>query len=545
MTGSIADTVLKSNAIFTGVEENPISGAVAIKDNTILTITTTEEIKNCMDSNTKVYDFGNKLIMPGFQDFHIHLFLGGLSEVSVSLLKAKSETEAAHMVKAFADTRPDDEWIFGFRWYHVYWKNKKLPTKHSLDCLLPDRPVFLFNDECHGAWLNSRALELLGINRNTSNPPFGKIEKDEDGEPTGFLFETAMGFAQKAFDQISLTQKINMLERFLQKAARLGITSVSDMLPLPGLELGDLEIYKKFEDEGRLTTRIHFLAALDGDLEKARVLRNRFQSNTLRFSGLKQFLDGVPTTYTALLVEPYSDKQNSYGSTLIPSDLIKKWTIEADKYDFRIRFHACGDGAVRLGLDCFEAAQRENGKRDSRHTIEHVEIIHPEDIDRFATLGVIASMQPEHLAVSENFLDNPYLRRVGKEREAYTFPIKTLLNSGAKLAFGTDYPVVGLEPLDEIYRAITRVHDDGKPDGGWNPTEKITLSEALKAYTTGSAFGTFSEQENGILEAGKLADIIVFDRNLFDSTAEEIKNANVIFTMMNGGIVYENQRVIT
>lgn len=535
-----ADLVLASDAIFTGLEDEPFRGSVAIKGRYIIAVGSEEEIKPYIGSETKVYDYGDQLIMPGFQDFHLHLFLGSLSQDSVSLHEAKSEEEAAEMVKRFADTRPDDPWVFGFRWYHIYWDEKKLPHRSTLDELLPDRPVFLLNDECHGAWLNSKALEELGIDKNTPDPPFGEIVRDENGEPTGFLYETAMKFAEKAFKSIPGQRQIELFQSFLDKAASLGITAVSDMLPLPGLELGNLDLYREFEQQGKLTTRIQFLAALNGDLERPRYLREKYQSDKLKLSGLKQFLDGVPIAYTAYLVDPYSDNQNTRGDTLIPIDQVKKWAVEADREGFRIRFHACGDGAVRLGLDCFEEAQKTNGVRDSRHTIEHIEVIHPDDIDRFSQLGVIASMQPEHLAAAERFEDNAYLSRLGKERERFTWPIRTLKQRGARMAFGTDFPVVELNPMTEIYRAVTRVHDDGKPFGGWNPDEKITLAEALRDYTLGSAYGGFREDELGTLEKGKLADVIVLDRNLFNVSAEEMKEARVELTVMDGKVVFES-----
>lgn len=536
-----ADLVLSSQAIFTGTGDHPLPGAIAITGNRIVAVGSFEEIEPLIGPETKQYPFGNQLIMPGFHDFHVHLLLGCLYQDCVNLLTAASEEEAARMVKEFADSRPDDPWIIGFSWYHVYWKDKQLPHRSTLDRLIPDRPVFLLNAECHGAWLNSKALEVLSITRETPDPPFGMIYKDENGEPTGYLYETAMGLAQAAFD-LPDAAKRRLLSGFLRQAAKLGVTSIHDFFPLPGLELGDLRLYRSFEEKGELTTRIHFLTALDGNLEHPLQLREEYSSGKLRFSGLKQFLDGVPTTHTAFLLDPYSDRPETRGDTLIPPDTVKEWVVEADRNGFRVRLHACGDGAVRLGLDCFEAARKHNGVRDSRHTIEHIEVIHPHDISRFAEMGVTASMQPEHMAASKEFADNAYLARLGQEREPFTWPIKTLLTSGATLAFGSDFPIVELNPLTEIYRAVTRLHNDGLPEGGWNPSERITLAEALKAYTLGPAYGTFREHELGTLEVGKLADIIVLDQNLFQFPSEMIRETKVILTIMDGRVVYEEQR---
>lgn len=536
-----ADSVLSSEAIFTGKAQYPFKGSVAIKDNVIIAVGTNEEIEPHIGESTEHYSFGNQLIMPGFNDVHIHLFLGSLLADSVSLIDAKSEEEAARMVRDFAGTRPDDPWIFGFNWYHVYWKEKKLPHRSTLDRYFPDRPVFLLNDELHGAWVNTLALEKMGIDKNTPDPPFGEIVRDENGDPTGFLYETAMGFAQSAFDSIPHERQSELLKNFQSYAAKLGVTSVSDMLPLPGLQLGNLELYKEFDENEKLTVRINFLAELNEDLLYAKKLREQFNSSKLMFSGLKQFLDGVPTTYTAYLVDPYSDKPGERGNTLIPSDYIQEWILEADREGFRIRLHACGDAAVRLGLDCFQTAQDKNGKRDSRHTIEHIELIHPDDIGRFSELNVIASMQPEHMAAAETYEDNVYPKRFGIDREPFTFPIKTLKEHNTTIAFGSDFPVVGMNPMDEIYRALTRVHNDGKPTGGWNEKEKIELTEALRHYTVDAAYSVFQEDVIGTLEQGKLADIVIIDRNLFDIPVEEITKAEVILTMMDGKVIYKNK----
>lgn len=538
MSVAFADIVISSNAIFTGTESHPFSGSVAIKDNYILAVGTNKEIEELIGENTQVFSYHDQLVMSGFNDFHIHLFLGSLFQGSVQLGDGASEQETAEMVKEFADSRPNDEWIFGFNWYHIRWENKELPHRSTIDKVLPDRPVFLLNEECHAAWVNSKALELMGINNETEDPPFGKIVRDEHGEATGFLYETAMTFAQKIFDNIPKQRQQELLSNFLSYAAELGVTSISDMLPLPGLELGNLELYHEFEKANKLTTRIHFLSALDGRLTRAKKLREQFNSEKLKFSGLKQFLDGVPTTYTAYLINPYNDNKTTIGDTLIPQDLVKKWIIEADRENFRIRLHACGDAAVKLALDTFESAQKQNGAKDSRHTIEHIEVIDDSDINRFSELNVIASVQPEHMA-AERFTDHTYIQRLGKERENNLWAFNSLLKSHTKMAFGSDFPVVDLNPFFEIHRAVTRVHDDGLPADGWNPKEKIPLGEALKIYTIGSAYGLFRENELGTLEKGKLADMIILDRNLFNIDPSSIKDTKIAMTIMDGNIVYK------
>ncbi|RWR06121.1 amidohydrolase [Siminovitchia fortis] len=536
-----ADMIIRGNRIFTG--KKMMEGGIAIKDGKIIEVCKEDSMAQYIGNETQVYKFDNQTIMPGFHDFHIHLTLGCLFEDYVNLADARSAEETAQKVKDFADSRPDDEWILGFSWYHIFWDKKDMPDRTILDELIPDRPVFLLNAECHGAWLNSKALKLAGIDENTENPPFGMIMKDEDGKPTGILLETAMRLAADQAFKIPEKKAVELMERFLAKANRLGITSVSDMLPLPGFEVGDLSLYRKFEQDDKLTVRTFFLSPLNGDLSQARGLREEYQSDVLRFSGLKQFLDGVATTYTALMVEPYSDNPSEKGEAFLPPGLLEQWITEADREGFRVRLHACGDGAVRLGLDLYEKAEEQNRRRDSRHTIEHIEVIHPDDIRRFQQLGVVASMQPEHMAITEKYQDNVYLTRMGQERDQYTWPIKTLGESGAAMAFGSDFPVVELNPMLEIYRAVTRRFNDGEPEDGWNPKEKIPLEEALRHYTAGPAFGNFMEDKLGTLEKGKLADVIVMDRDLFAVDPEQLLEAKVKFTVMDGKVVYKDEEL--
>ena len=535
-----ADLVITGDALFTGIEDCTTCGSIAISGNRIIKIGTNEAIKPLITKDTVHYKFKKELILPGFHDNHVHIFCGSLSQESADLHVAKSETEAASLVQKFSESHPGHDWIYGYGWYHVFWKTKELPQRFSLDKVVPERPVFLINAELHGAWVNSKALELCGITANTPDPPYGKIERGANGEPTGFLNETAMGLiAEKAY-KISNEHKIRLFDSFLKKAACLGVTSVSDMLPLPGMELGDPEIYREFEKNGRLTTRIHLVLTLGEDLTLPKKFREKYKSDKLRFSALKSFLDGVATTYTALMLEPYEDKPETKGVTLISTDVINDWIRVADKEGFKIRLHACGDGAVRLGLDCIEEAQKYNGMRDARHSIEHIENIHPEDVVRFNNLGVIASVQPEHLAITRKFRENPYRERLGIQREKFSWPNKTLVRQGAALALGSDYPVVEFNPMIELYRAITRVHDDGQPEGGWNPEQKLTLSEALRAYTSGSAYATHRENDIGTIEAGKLADIVVLDRNLFEIPEEDILKTKVKLTIMDGKVVYQD-----
>ncbi len=532
-----AQKIIKSAALFTGTSLFPAPGFVALTGDKIIGTGAPSELESYLDASTKVYDMGNRLIMPGFHDFHVHFFLGAMFESFCQLTYGETEDETAKMAADYALAHPEDEWVLGFGWHHVRWPGQKLPSRHSLDRFLPDRPAILLNEEAHSAWLNTAALKKLGIDRYTPEPPFGRIEKDENGDPTGFLYETAVKYVTRAF-QFSESVKAKLMENMLKKTASFGITSVGDMLPLPGYTLGDPSFYRRFEERGRLTTRIHFLDVMDGDLARSRALKEEFQSDRLQFSGLKQFLDGVPLTYTGYLLEPYADRPDERGGTIYEVEQYKKWIEDADREGFRVRLHACGDGAVRMGLDLFEHAESVNGKRDSRHTIEHIEVCHPSDFNRFKELGVIASIQPEHLT-SGSMDTHAYIDRLGLERSRYTWPIGSLNQHGAPIAFGTDFPIVDLNPMLGIYRAVTRKHEDGTPEGGWNPEEKITLGEALIHYTKSAAYGNFRENDLGTIEAGKKADLVVLDRNLFEVHPAEILEVKTVMTIMDGEIIFE------
>ncbi|MED1470552.1 amidohydrolase [Bacillus salipaludis] len=538
MSQQKADMIISSDVVFTGLTDQPEPASIVIKDNKIVAIGSEKEMKHFAGENTKIYQFNDQVIMPGFHDFHLHLMQGAVALNGVDLFAARSEEEALEMIRKFAEANPENPWVIGFTWDAGYWDTQKLPTRHSLDRILPDRPALMFHAEMHYAWVNTKALEIANINRHTESPSFGRIGKDDDGEPNGLLYEGATDAVIRHAYDFTKEEKKALLTNFLTHAASLGVTAVHDLFASESMNIiNDYGLFKEFEDKGDLTTRIHLWPVLNGDIERAKQLRDTYQSDKLRVSGLKQFIDGVITARTAYLLEPYADQPDSRGETTFPAETIKKWVADADKEGFSIRFHAIGDGAIRLALDAYEEAQKVNGKRDSRHSVEHVEVIHPNDIPRFKELGVTVSMQPDHFAMSERGV---YTDRIGMEREKYVFPIHTLKETGANLAFGTDFPVDILNPLLQIYRAVTRIDSSGKTV--WHPHERITLADALKAYTGGSAYGTFREHELGTLEVGKLADIVVLERNLFEIPVEEIPDTKVQLTVVDGTVVYDHTK---
>ncbi|MFE4708150.1 amidohydrolase [Peribacillus simplex] len=534
-----ADIVLSSDAIFTGLTHEPMSGAIAILGDKIMSVGSKAEIEPFIGSATKVFNYGNQLIMPGFHDFHLHIMFSALSLNSINLFDARSAQDVAAKVLEFSKGCSEDEWIIGMQWDAGYWHDKQEPHYKILDSVIPDRPVVLFHAEGHYIWVNSKAMDLAGVTEDIRDPDFGRYERDKDGLLTGIFYEDAQQIVLKEALRLTQNKKETILKKFLQLLSQYGITSVNDLYAPIDDFIQDYDLYEKLDNQGELTTRFHITPELDGNLEKAQILRNKYESKKLQFSGLKQFVDGTVTGHTAYFLKPYSDQLDICGHPALDPEVLIDRVVKADELGFRIRFHAIGDGAIRLALDAFEEAVRKNGKRDSRHTIEHIEVIDPADIERFSKLGVIASMQPDHMAASSREV---YSSIIGPEREKNVFLTKSLLNSGASLALGTDFPVsISLNPLRQIYTAITRVDSSGDPKNTWHPEQKLTLAEALQAYTYGSAYGSFREHELGTIEAGKLADLVVLDRNLFDIPENEVLKTKVELTINDGKVVYKSE----
>ncbi|MET3291121.1 UNVERIFIED_CONTAM: putative amidohydrolase YtcJ [Brevibacillus sp. OAP136] len=532
-----ADIVLSSQAVFTGLLDEPHPASIAIKGNRIVAIGSEEQILPYINEHTKVYSFGNQLIMPGFHDFHLHMMFAGLTLDSVNLHAARSEEEAALMVYDYAKSRPDEQWIIGMQWDFSFWQNKRLPRRETLDRLLPDRPVILFHTDGHIAWVNSKALEMADLDENTPAPSYGSLEKGQHGELTGVLYENAIALITDKAYKFSRYKKLQIIATFFRLASSMGITSIHDMYAPFDETLQDPGLLKELDETDSLPLRIYLTCAFQGNLESARSMQREYRSEKLRFAGLKGFIDGVVMGYTAYMLEPYTDHPETRGEPSFEPETLKQWVVAADRAGFSIRFHAIGDAAVRLALDAFEEARKTNGDKDTRHAIEHIEVIHPDDIARFHTCKVIASMQPSHLAMCER---EAFTARIGMERAEHVFPINRLKVAGATLAFGTDFPIaVSLNPLLQIYAAVTRIDNSGQPDRVWNPDDRITLAEALRAYTNGPAYGSFREHELGTLAEGKLADLVVLDRNLFDGPADELLHAKVRLTMVDGRIEYE------
>ena len=536
------DYLLKSSAVFTGKDKEPFPGAVAVSGNKIVKVMDAAEAESYEAEN--VLDYGDRMIMAGFVDAHDHYFQGAISaseHMCMDITGTTSEAQCVEIMKKYAEEHPDEERLRGMGWFPANWNDAPLPTKKSLDEAFPDKPVYLIAADCHTFWMNTPALEESGITPDMK-PRSGSVGVDENGELTGLLFEPdAFLPAMIKVQEFDRDTMIEINGGFLKHIAKCGVTSVSEMSADPYDE-GVLEKYrimKEMERQGKLTARLHVYTELAGhtDFTTAKEWQKELNSGKFRINGVKGFVDGVTSTYTALMLEPYSDRPDTTGicAPIIPKEDMEKSIVAANAQGLPVRLHCIGDGAVRMALDMYENSGKVNGKHGLANTVEHIESIHPDDIPRFAGLDVIPSMQPYHLTL--DFMEKP--RRIGEERCRWEWPHRSLLDAGATLAFGTDYPVVDFNPYPSIYAAITRLDDDGNP-ASTNPQECITLTEALVAYTAGAA-SAYGRDDIGTLEEGKLADIIVVDRNLFDLTPEEIMKCRTVMTMCDGEIVYEEK----
>lgn len=535
-----ADKIIKGGAIFDSVRKEPFSGYVAVKGNRILEVGRGgQDASHLTGPDTQTLTFQDETIMAGFHDSHTHLLMAGLFNTYVYLVNAKSEEEAVELTKAFdAENGGGSGWVYGFGWYHVFWESKAFPTHDSLDKAFPDRPVCLLNAEAHGVWANAKAMELAGVTKDTKDPFGGEIIRDADGRPTGVFLESAAGLITKHAFVFTPEQEKMIIKSYLKGAAAYGITAINDVQPYFHGNMGSIPVYSELDKSGELTVRLHVAPDLLGDLDEVAGWREAYRSDRLRVEMLKQFLDGVYTTHTALVLEEYTDAPGNMGISLNDVQAIQKAVPEGHKRGFSIKLHCCGDMAARMALDYYEAAIKTHGRNKARHAIEHAEKVSDKDMPRFRELEVIASVQPEHMALTAVFAENPYDVVIGTERFQETWPLKTLYDTTGVLAFGSDCPVVSNNPFLEIYRAVTRVHNDGEPKGGWNPSQKLTMYEALRSYTYGSAYGVSREYEMGTLQVGKFADIVVIDRNLFTCSDQEVLEASVKMTMMDGNIIY-------
>lgn len=539
----IADYILTGNRIFDGMCDKPYPGAVIVCKDRIEEVVKGNDYKDFIGSDTKVIDAKDGLIMPGFIDAHTHFFSAAIAEseyVCTQLKDSKSEEDAASMVCDYAKAHPGFDRIRGRGWFVTNWGDAPLPTKKSLDKLLPDIPVYLQAADVHSYWLNSAALAECGIDKNKADEVEGIIQL-EDGSPSGMLVEIdACRIAEKKYNDFDPDQRLIIYRDFMKKLLGYGVTSLSEMMPF-GYDDKTFESYRQLldlEESQNLSARVHIYPALfnaDG-FKAALKWKDAINTDFVKVSGVKGFIDGVVETYTGYLLEPYSDRPDTRGVNVpfIGQRELNEAVLEANRAGFPVRIHAIADGSVRMCLNAFQYAKDKLGSIEEFHnTIEHIENISESDIPRFKELGVIPSMQPVHIILDAD----GKIKRIGPDRIKLEWPLGSILKSTQILALGTDCPVVDIDPFVNIYAAVTRKMPDGR-EASHNPNERLSMTDTLRAYTHGAATAYGRENEIGCISKGFLADIVVLDRDLFSVSESSILNCKVKYTMV-GGKLYE------
>jgi len=535
-----ADLVILNGKIFTVDEKNPVAEAIAIRGEKIISVGTTNRIKSFIDEGkTKVIDASGRLVIPGFNDAHVHY--GPLDPDFIELRYLTDPSVITEKVKAQVAKSGPGELIRGGHWVHEMFPDQKWPSKELIDRVSPDNPVILNRADGHSTLVNSYVLKKSGITKKTPDPFGGEIQKDPvTGEPTGILKDAAMDLiktgAVKA-DRSPEEEKEKTWQGYLlamKEARQYGVTS------LQNAGWGDFEAYEKLQKEGELTCRIDLGAPLTGDtsrLKEYKEMEKKYpdEGNWVRFGYLKAFADGSMGSSTALMFDPFTDNPSTSGLAMWQYDDLEKMVVTADNMGFQIGIHAIGDKANNWVLNAFEKAGMVNGKRDSRHRIEHSQTLKLSDILRFAQLGVTPSMQPTHCISDKLF----YEKRVGYERCKGTYAWKSLIDAGSVLAFGTDYQVEPLNPMEGLYAAVTRKDRLGEEGEGWFPEQKLTMEEAIKYYTLGSAYAQFMDDRKGMIRTGYLADIVIVDKDLLTIRETEIMKTRVDYTIVGGKVVYD------
>jgi len=529
-----ASLALLNGKIWTVNDAQPRAEAVACLGSRIVAVGSDDEIRKWVGAATQVIDLGGKLVLPGFNDAHVHLFSGGQNLAGVQLRDARSEDEFRLRIAKYAANQPAGRWITGGDWDHENWTPARLPTRQLIDAVSADHPVFVNRLDGHMGLANSQALKLAGITRDTPDPPGGTIVRDASGEPTGILKDAAMERMYRAIPEAPGDQIADAVRAAMHYAAENGVTSVQDMSAAPEI----LRVYQALLARGELTVRISGHQPLAAWQRLAAVgLHADFGGEKLHIGALKGFADGSLGSTTALLFEPYLDAPNTSGlanNEMIPASKMQDHILSADRAGLQVAVHAIGDKANHMILGMYEEAERQNGARDRRFRIEHAQHLLPADIPRFGKLHVIASMQPYHCIDDGRWAE----KRIGPERAKTTYAFRSLLDSGAVLAFGSDWDVAPMEPLMGIYAAATRRTLDGKRPNGWVPEQKISVAEAIRAYTMGSAYASFDEKIKGSIETGKLADMVVVSDDILSIPAVNIEKTRVDTTVFDGRVVY-------
>ena len=529
-----ADLVVTHAKVWTGDPQRPTADAVAAIGERIVAVGSSDEIERWRGDATTLIDAQGRLLVPGFNDAHVHFVDGGTQLDNVDLKDADSQAEFARRIAERAKTRPG-EWILGGEWDDQRWTPADLPTRHLIDDRTNGTPVFVSRYDGHMALANSAALGRAGITERVPDPPGGVIVRDADGFPTGVLKDAAMELVARAIPKMTPEQRTQAVKRALQHAAAMGVTSVQDMNPV----YDDVAVYADLANRGELTARIYAAPMETGWYDQAKIgLHRAFGSTWLRVGAVKGYADGSLGSTTAYFFQPYTDAPQTRGllsDEMQDVDAMRTRLMAADHAGLQLCIHAIGDAGISQILDLFGDLVRANGERDRRLRIEHAQHIAPRDFDRFAQLKVIASVQPYHAIDDGRWAE----RRIGPERIKTTYAFRTLIDKGVRLALGTDWPVAPLNPMLTLYAATTRATLDGRNPNGWVPEQKITIGEALAAHTIGAAFAEFQENDKGTLARGKLADMVILSDDLLAIPPVRIKDVRVLTTIVGGRVVHQ------
>jgi predicted amidohydrolase YtcJ len=531
VTDGRADLVVLNAKVHTVDPDRPAAQAVGVHAGRITRVGTDAEVRRLAGASTRVIDAGGRLVLPGFNDAHVHLLWGAEELVGVDLRPAKNARELAARLAAYAARVPRDSWILGGYWDHEAWPGRVLPAHDAIDAATPDHPVFVKRLDGHMGLANTLAMRRAGITRDTKSPDGGSIVRDADGNPTGIFKDNAMDLITRAVPEPTLAETIDKTRAALKHAASLGVTTLQDMTA-SGIEL---RAYQTLRASGELTARIYSIQnhGIAG-VRDAGVMTG-FGDEWLRIGGIKIFSDGSMGSATAALFDPYSDQPETSGLLIhTPADL-ERAIFDADAAGFQVIVHAIGDRANALVLDAFERLVAARGVRDRRARIEHAQIVRKSDRKRFRELGVIASIQPSHAIDDMRWAE----ARIGRTRCEVAYNVGAFVTAGARMAFGTDWFVEPLDPMLGLYAAVTRQATDGTPSGGWFPDERITIEQAIEYYTMGSAYAEFAESWKGSITEGKAADLVVLSRDILTASPREILDTNAVYTIVGGRVVYE------
>lgn len=541
----LADIVIKTTALFTAETLVPAPGCIAVRGNEIVSVGAADVVQPFIGPDTHVIDAGDKLVMPGFNDSHMHFALGSLQkdeDFCCNLMFEPNEKACAAAIGKFAEDHPDNPWIYGQGWYTPAWDDPTDPDCRSLDALGIDRPIVLSDFSMHVVWCNTAAMRAVGIDRNTPTPEGAVIRHFADGEPSGFLSEPQA--TNMLLDVVLNKADLDgSLLKSMRRFNKLGITSIGDMYPLGVTTPGVYDMYDRLAREGRSTLRISYYPSLDAPIAESQALRARHHGEAVRMAGLKYILDGCPEAYTAYMHEPYLNAPQGDGFRGEPacgqSDL-DRMVLTADENGFDVRIHAIGDASATMIIDAVERAQKTCGKKGTRFSIEHTDNLKFEDIGRMARLGINAAIQPQHPIGGLG--QGVYEGSLGEERMSHMWRYREEIDGGVHLGLGTDWPaVLSIDPIDTIYAAVTRSELDGHPAEGYFRENALTLGEALQAHTLGSAYVEGFERRLGSLSVGKLADIIVLSGNPFEMDPMDLRSLEVETTIYDGRVVYSKE----